>query len=152
MLLSISKSLWRARGRCCNALSAKESQLKDEGGRANPRYWWQTSLFSDRCRVPHTSARRFAHVAVTQESIDEWTRVARERGKSPSLQSLKLRWVTRSQFHVFAISLQVLEEISRSRTASRSVYWNQPVVSAYLTLNLSLTCQQFQHHARFMKA
>ncbi|KAH7097257.1 hypothetical protein BKA62DRAFT_774476 [Auriculariales sp. MPI-PUGE-AT-0066] len=52
-----------------------------------------------------------SHVAVARESIFEWTQVVHERGTISTAKSLKLRWDTAAQLRVFAIAIQVIEEM-----------------------------------------
>ncbi|KAH7097259.1 hypothetical protein BKA62DRAFT_818193 [Auriculariales sp. MPI-PUGE-AT-0066] len=52
-----------------------------------------------------------SHVAVARESIVEWTLVIHERGTISTAKSLKLRWDTAAQLRVFAIAIQVIEEM-----------------------------------------
>ncbi|KAH7088671.1 hypothetical protein BKA62DRAFT_777160 [Auriculariales sp. MPI-PUGE-AT-0066] len=52
-----------------------------------------------------------SHVAVARESIVEWTLVVHERGTISTAKSLKLRWDTAAQLRVFAIAIQVIEEM-----------------------------------------
>ncbi|KAH7098638.1 hypothetical protein BKA62DRAFT_674146 [Auriculariales sp. MPI-PUGE-AT-0066] len=52
-----------------------------------------------------------ALVTVALESIDEWTRIVRERGMSSTLGVLKLRADTAAQIQTFALAMQVLEEM-----------------------------------------
>ncbi|KAH7099947.1 hypothetical protein BKA62DRAFT_831431 [Auriculariales sp. MPI-PUGE-AT-0066] len=52
-----------------------------------------------------------SHVAVTRESIDEWTKVVRQRAKSSAPQIIKQCTDTASRVQAFALSMQALEDM-----------------------------------------